>query len=219
MAKKENMKYTNEELNAMRINALLSGVDPSTIQNVSADEEDDFEIEIVDEPSTTTKTKRRKTKQEKSSSATDFTTKTSYIDELDAYKNIKRNAVLPVKFGQHDIHYKEQLWNIPTRTVIYNLEVVKMPKVAKDISDIMNSKSDDEREKASSGQVRYIKLVTYESIPHAVSVLGYGKIFTDKDGKLKTRVYVDKKTVSNCTVNYDTLVREFKTKMQEVVTI
>ena len=33
MAKKKNMKYTEEEMHAMRVMAMLQGVDPSTIQN------------------------------------------------------------------------------------------------------------------------------------------------------------------------------------------
>ena len=61
MAKKQRMKYTDEELAAMKIQAMLQGLDSSTVTNEVL-QDDDIEIEIEDDEDRPAK-KSRKTAQ------------------------------------------------------------------------------------------------------------------------------------------------------------
>ena len=197
MAKKKNMKYTEEEMQAMKVMAMLQGVDPSTIQN---EEVEDIEIEIEDE-----KPKKRKAKAKEVTVGSEnqvFTTKQRFIEDREEFAKLKKQIDMHINFNEHDIHYKEQYWGIPERTVLYHLELVKLPKVAQDISNLMNDNSLEEREKADKGLVRYYKVVTYENVVSKIREIGYVKV-ENKNGRMSCTIKVLGTTLKQCNANPD----------------
>lgn len=195
MASKKKMKYTKEELAAMKVRAMLQGIDPSTITNEILDsDEDDIDIEIENEKPR----KRRKASDKESSINT-----VVEIEELEQFSCLKRNLVIPINFLRHDIPYKEQLWGVPERVVNYNIEIVKNPKIARDISNKMNGNSVEEAEKATKGLVRYFKIITYDTVPFKAKEIGYIKVFVDNNNKIKTKVKISKTQMKENNINFD----------------
>ena len=191
MAKKQKMKYTQEELNAMKINALLQGLNPEDIQNEPV--EDDFEIEIEDEkPKKSSKAK----KEEKPSN-----NGLHLVPNLDEYSKLNTGLSMNVTFNEHDIPYKEQLWGIPSRTLVYTLELVKQCKKAKDIARDISKNSAEEIKKADLGQVRYFRLVCHdENILNVIREIAYVRV-ESISGKLKTKIFVNNKLLKENNAN------------------
>jgi hypothetical protein len=214
-------KYTEEEMNAMRISAMLQGMNPDDIQNQLAnafEDEEDFDIEIIDEEKPKKKRKSTSKIDKVGSEKQEFTTKLTTIPELPEFENVKRNLSIPVTLNSHDIHYKEQYWGIPTRTLNYMLEIVKIPKVAKDISNIMNASSEEERNKAVAGEVRYFKIVNYdENVPYTARELGYIKLSRDKQGRLKARTHLLHTALTQNRINEGTMSKQLASKTQELI--
>lgn len=205
---KQKMKYTNEELNAMRINAMLQGLDPSEIQNEPL-EDDDIEIEIEDE---TPKTKKRGTKKVEEK----HVYKKPEVPMRPEFEKINKCGKINVTFGEHDIHYKEQYWGIPTRIVEYNVELVTHPKLAVDCSNILNNKSEAEAAKASSGEVRYFKVITYDNVLAKAKEIGYIKVMSDK-GKLKHRILINKAQLKELHINADKLMKNIQNEIRQML--
>lgn len=194
-------KYTKEEMNAMRINAMLQGIDPSTLFN-EEEEEDEIEIEIVEDVEEKPKKKKKSSSQEVRVGSENqvFTTTQSFIEERDEFKRLPKSLEVRVNFNEHDIHYKEQFWNIPRRAVVYNVELVKNPKVAADISNIMNNNSVPEKDKARQGLVRYYKVVTYENVLSRLREIAYVKVINN-NGKLTYQIKVLNQLLKECKAN------------------
>ena len=195
MAKaKKQMKYTEEEMNAMKIQALLQGIDPSTIQNE--------EITVEEEPKTKKPAKKRvpKVKDKVIGSENQvFTTTQKFVPELEIYSRLKHSLPLMVSYHEHDIHYKDQFWNIPQRSVRYEIELVKAPRVARDIA-MMITKSEVEVAKADEGLVRYYKVVSYESILHKIKEIAYVRV-EYKNGKFITNTFIKSKLLKESNAN------------------
>lgn len=199
MAKKK-MKYTKEELNAMKIQAMLNGVDPSTIMNEEVETDIDIEIE-EDNDKKKTKKKRKVSKLNVVGTENQtFTTKQTYLETKEKYKKLPQSVGMKVVFNEHDIHYKEQHWPIPERVVEYNLELIKIPKVAKDVAEKMSNGDKEEIEKAYNGDVRYYQIVTYENVLAVVSKIGYIRV-ENKDKKFSVSAKVLEKTLKQYKVN------------------
>lgn len=194
MAKaKKQFKYTEEEMNAMRIQALLQGIDPSTIQN------EEITVEKEKKPA---KKRVPKVKDKVIGSENQvFTTTQKFVPELECYEKLKPSIPLMVSYHEHDIHYKDQFWNIPQRSVRYEVELVKQPKVAKDIA-FMITKNDTEVERAAEGIVRYYKVVSYESILHKIKEIAYVRV-EYKNGKFKTDTFVKANLLKESNANPD----------------
>ena len=170
----ETLKMTEAELDAMRLNALINGADLSKI-----DANDDFDIEIINEkPKKKTRTKKSSPEPKK-------------IDEiplLDMYKNL-RNGRVDIKFNQHDIHYKDQFWDIPPRTVEYQIELVKIPKIAADISQKFHSRKNKE----------------------------YAKVTVGDKGKLEHRLAIEKEALSKSNVNVKKVIKNIDDTMKSLL--
>lgn len=202
----ETLKMTAAELDAMRLNALINGADLSKI-----DVNDDFDIEIIDKkPKNKTITKNLAPAPKK-------------IDEiplLDLYKNL-RNGKVDVKFNQHDIHYKDQFWDIPPRTVEYQIELVKIPKIAADISQKFYSRQNKEAAKAAAkaraGETRYYSIRTYESVLSSIVTIAYAKVTPDDKGKLKSRLAVEKEALSKSNANVNKIIKNIDDAMKSLL--
>ena len=194
MAKaKKQFKYTEEEMNAMRIQALLQGIDPSTIQN------EEITIEKEKKPA---KKRTPKVKDKVIGSENQvFTTSQHFLPELEVYSKLKPSVSMMVSYHEHDIHYKDQFWNIPQRSVKYEVELVRNPKIAKDIA-LMVTKSESEVTRAAEGQVRYYKVVSYESILHKIKEIAYVRV-EYKNGKFITDTFVKAKLLKESNANPD----------------
>lgn len=195
----ETLKMTEAELDAMRLNALINGADLSKI-----DVNDDFDIEIINEKP------KKKTITKKSAPAPK---KIDEIPLLDLYKNL-RNGRVDVKFNQHDIHYKDQFWDIPPRTVEYQIELVKIPKIAADISQKFYRKSANEAAKARAGETRYYSIRTYESVLSSIVTIAYAKVTPDDKGKLKSRLAVEKEALSKSNANVNKVIKNIDNTMK-----
>lgn len=202
MAQKKKSKYTQEEMNAMRINALLNGVDPESLN--FNEEDEDIDIEIEDEKAVK-KAKKQKKEEVKHTEPV--------IHMQPEFEKLKKKETMQVSFGGHDIHYKEQLWPVPLRTVVYNVELVVTPKVAKDIALKLSHNSFEEGEKAYRGDVRYYKVITYENVLYKVKELGYIKVIALDNGKLKIKPEFKTEFLKSVNINPD----NFKKSIQSVV--
>lgn len=212
------VNLTNEEMSAMLVSQMLMKSQSGASEETSAEQErqaeiddmmaalDGLTIEDLAEKKKTKKGGRRKKKAETPNASI-------YITEKPEFASLNRDVRMNVTFKQHDIPYKEQLWGIDSRMVPYLLEVVKMPKVAKDISDIMNNNSASERALAAEGDVRYIKVVTYEVVPYRARELAFVRVASNPQGKLTTKTYVNKNVLKENNVDVDL----FEKRLQKAV--
>jgi hypothetical protein len=215
------VNLTNEEMSAMLVSQMLMKSQSGASEETSAEQErqaeiddmmaalDGLTIEDLAEKKKTKKGGRRKKKAE--------TPKASiYIPEMPEFASLNRDVKMNVTFKQYDIPYKEQLWGIDSRMVTYMLEVVKMPKVAKDISDIMNHNSAYERALAAEGAVRYIKVVTYEVVPYRARELAFVRVASNPQGKLTTKTYVNKNVLKENNVDVDLFEKRLKKAVKQL---
>lgn len=215
------VNLTNEEMSAMLVSQMLMKSQSGASEETSAEQErqaeiddmmaalDGLTIEDLAEKKKTKKGGRRKKKAE--------TPKASiYITEKPEFASLNRDVKMNVTFKQHDILYKEQLWGIDSRSVPYMLEIVKMPKVAKDISDIMNNNSASERALAAEGDVRYIKVVTYEVVPYRARELAFVRVASNPQGKLSTKTYVNKNVLKENNVDVDLFEKRLKKAVKQL---
>lgn len=215
------VNLTNEEMSAMLVSQMLMKSQSGASEETSAEQErqaeiddmmaalDGLTIEDLTEKKKTKKGGRRKKKAE--------TPKASiYITEKPEFASLNRDVKINVTFKQHDIPYKEQLWGIDSRSVPYLLEIVKMPKVAKDISDVMNNNSASERALAAEGNVRYIKVVTYEVVPYRARELAFVRVASNPQGKLTTKTYVDKDVLKENNVDIDLFEKRLEKAVKQL---
>ena len=215
------VNLTNEEMSAMLVSQMLMKSQSGASEETSAEQErqaeiddmmaalDGLTIEDLAEKKKTKKGGRRKKKAE--------TPKASiYITEKPEFASLNRDVKMNVTFKQHDIPYKEQLWGIDSRSVPYLLEIVKMPKVAKDISDIMNNNSASERALAAKGNVRYIKVVTYEVVPYRARELAFVRVASNPQGKLTTKTYVNKNVLKENNVDVDLFEKRLEKAVKQL---
>lgn len=210
MAKKKTMKYSKEELEAMKVQALLQGIDPSTIKNEEIDL--DKQIDEAFEEATATakkKTSTRKKKEEK-------VFKQEYLPVLPEFENLKKELTLNVTFSQHDIHYKEQLWPIPEVKRTYRVELVKIPVQARRIAELVSKGNQAEMAKAYTGVVRYFKLACYETVPYAARELGYIRV-SCVDGKLASRAFPLLSVAKDNHVNPEKLKKDLNKKAADII--
>jgi hypothetical protein len=182
-------------------------------------EDDDFELEIVDEDDAKPKKGRKGKKKEHDSTATVTGMSTMRkITEAEQFKGLKRDLTMSATLSSHEIHYKEQYWPVPTRVIDYLIEIVENPKVAKDISDMMNNKSEAERKKAEDGEVRYFKIINYDiNIPYRARELGYIKVYKDNSDKLKTRIHLLDDMLKLNNIDYNKTLKLVEKKAAEII--
>lgn len=203
--------YTEAETEAMRIAALLAGASDEDLAGLSIydDEEGDeeeIEVEVIE------KSKKQKKKKDNNAPVTVV----HYIEEREEFKNIKRNESLNVVVGGHELYYGGSNYPIPTRTIEYNIDIVKMPKQAEAVAEMFHGNSSEEKKKAYDGDVRYFKLVTYESVKSEIRELGYIKVFVENN-RLKTKTMINKEIAKKNHINIDKLSDELKRKAQKIV--
>ena len=206
----ETLKMTESELDAMRVNALINGTD---LSNMSIN--DDFDIDIIDDKP------KKKTRAKKQAQAPK---KMDEIPLLDKYRKLK-NGRINVKFNQHDIHYKDQLWDIPPRTVEYQIELVKIPKIAADISQKFYTKSIKVFDKANAGaaakaragEVRYYAVRTYESVLSSLVTIAYAKVNTNDKGNFEHRLCIEKEALSKSNANVNKFTKSLDNTMKSLL--
>jgi len=207
----QNTNYTKEELNAMKIMAMMQGKDINELMSENSEtlESDEINIEIEDK-------KTKKTRKVKATS--EPIKKTNIIELRPEFSNLKSNITINVVFGGHDIHYKEQFWNIPVREVKYNVELITNPKIAKDVAIKMNATNKEaEAQKAYNGITRYYKVITYENVVSNAREIGYIKIVKTSDGKIKGRHQIDKILLKKININFDKLQKTLQRVVLEIV--
>lgn len=211
------MKKTisQEAMNAAYIASLLSGKDLSTKVDVNTDDlimedEEQVQVEVVFEDEITKEKKKRTKKASGEKKKEDEPKK---VDKLPDWKlgEIKKETKFPVKFNAHDIPYKEQLWPIEERTVMYVLARVEIPQQAVNIAERIHSKGTNVNEwkaKARTGENRYLLLLTHdENVKGEVRQLAYVEVTADK----KVRFLIEKEICERNHVDTD-LLNEYMKK-------
>lgn len=104
------------------------------------------------------------------------------------FAEIKKSEKFIVILHGHDIHYKEQLWPIEERKVIYEAARVDSRTKAKRIcKDMYSDKVTEEQlEDAYEGKTRYYEVrVLSEIVPYRITTLGYIEIKPNKKNMIK----------------------------------
>lgn len=227
--KQENSQkiVTKEELLALQLNSLINGVNLEQISLNSQDTEQDtdldldnleFDFEPKKKKEKTTKTKKS-TSEKKTKAKKEKEPEMKFSKEvpmLNVFKQIKNNMEVEITYNEHDIHYKEQLWGIPERKVKYVIKPAVLIKSAKDISNIMNHNSEEERKKAEEGLVRYYSVVTYENVLHKLYEIGYVRIRCEEN-KLKATVLVKSQLLKDNNANPDKVRKQIVRKVQQMM--
>lgn len=123
------------------------------------------------------------------------------MPDLEKFNKLNRNTTIGVEQYAHDIHYKEQIWGIPKRTIEYRLELVTNKKIATDIAVMFGDKTPEALRDAENGEVRYIRIVSYENIPYRSKEIGYIKVVCDHDGKLKSKTLLKNAAMKENNIN------------------
>ena len=182
-------KITKEALEA---NYLLSrilnngAVDNSaeTYEEVIPDEELDAVLEAKDE---------KPARKKKSSGGIKTTVgkgmgeKPNYLPDWDKAE-LPKSTTIDIFFPGHDIHYKEQLWPVPDRTITYTVELAKFAQAGLS-KDVCN--------KAKSGEIRVYDIKTFEDCKIEVKSLGCITV-ESRNGKIVKTLHLNEKGIK-CT--------------------
>lgn len=142
------------------------------------------------------------------------------VPELKIFQYLRRDLEVKVDFFQHDIKYKNQLWGVNGREVMYKLELVKGAKEAKDIcSKFVQQLSEEskqlEKERATAGKVRYYKLVSFaDNIPYRAKELAYIRVYPSKDGTMKTKTMLLSKVCADNNIGVTTLSERLEEQLR-----
>lgn len=198
-------KLDNATTSAMNLYAKLQGLDTST---TNTDTEIDVEVEFEDN----TKEKKKSTKKKQVEQP-----KRNYrVPDLEKFSQLKRDKTIEVQQVQHDIHYKEQIWGIPSRMITYNLEVVSNQKNAKDIAALFKRNTAQDVQDAETGEVRYIKIVSYENIPYRSREIGYIMV-TENNGILSGYTLLKSKQMKENNINSDRVKKQINKVMNSLL--
>lgn len=198
-------KLDNATTSAMNLYAKLQGLDTST---TNTDTEIDIEVEFEDN----TKEKKKSTKKKQVEQP-----KRDYrVPDLEKFSQLKRDKTIEVQQVQHDIHYKEQIWGIPSRMITYNLEVVSNQKNAKDIAALFKRNTAQDVQDAETGEVRYIKIVSYENIPYRSREIGYIMV-TENNGVLSGYTLLKSKQMKENNINSDRVKKQINKVMNSLL--
>lgn len=201
-------KVSAKAVEASNLLARLQGIDTSTASTT-----EEVEIEFEDEPK-----KKEKTATKGRSRAKQPVTpkQPDRVPDLDVFKALRRNEKLSVQQNQHDIHYKEQIWGIPSRTITYNLEVISNPKVAKDTAILFKLGTPEDLKQAESGEVRYLRIVSYENIPYRSREIGYVRVISTGRG-LSGQILLKNKEMKENNINPDQVKRRLNKQMDRLL--
>lgn len=208
--------YSREDVAAFDLFARLQGIDPSQLATDTETLEEpagiDYDIEFEDEPKKKTRGSKSKGSGKSRSTKPKAEPRPAVrytVPELEEYAKLNRGIQIEVTQKSHDIKYKEQSWGIPVRHIKYNIEIINQIKVAKDMSDKFNAKSEEERQKAEQGLVRYFKIVSYENIPYRSREIGYIKV-EFKNGKMEMKTLLAKTAMKENNIDPDKVAKTIK---------
>lgn len=206
-----------EEMEAMRINAMLHGQDVEFMCDASdIDEERDY----YDASEFTAKElKKRKTSGKQSGkgrarkkegrAATDITVTGMISTCVKTYPQYEKLYTFPmtVSLLQHSIHWKEQDWGIPSREVEYRVELITNAGENKIIAEKFNGKNSKQAEMAYEGKVRYFKIICEaDSIPARIRQIGFIQVYREcETEQFKVRKLINIDACKNCNVEMRSL--------------
>ena len=203
------MTITKEVSDALKIQAMMQGM---TIEDLARQMFDEEEI-IIEVDDDTKKEKKKSTS--KKSEQKNKKPEIIYIEEKEQFSCLKVPKAVDVVFNGHNIEYKNQLWDISVRKVEYHTEVVKIPKRAKDLAEMFTPNSEEEKNRAANGDVRYIKLTSYsEALDFRIRDAGYAKVW-ENNGKLRFKIMLNKE-LKNHRANVDSVRKDFEDAMREL---
>lgn len=208
---KTTKKMTKEEKAALEVQAMLQGVTVDDLLGMSADTEEEDEMDtMLDEAADEMEGKPKKKEAKPKAKKVETPKVVDKIAIKPEFSKFKESDELNVTFNYHEIPYKEQLWPVPSRVVVYEVELVTQPMVAKNISYEVNGRSEDEANKAYNGDTMYYRIVTYENVKSDVRVIGYIKLFTDGSNKVKNKLVTNKSWMKKVNINIDKFAKEIQ---------
>lgn len=198
-------KMDNTTASAMNLYAKLQGIDANKVNS-----KEDIEIEVEFENETKNKKKTTKKKQ------VEQPIRDCRVPDLDKFSKLKRGMTIEVQQVSHDIHYKEQIWGIPSRMIKYNLEVVSNRKNAKDIAELFKRNTAQDIQDAETGEVRYIRIISYENIPYRSRELGYIRV-TENNGVLEGHAVLKNKQMKENNINAEKVKKQINKVMNSLL--
>lgn len=200
-------KMDNTTASAMNLYARLQGIDTNTI-NSNTEVEVEVEVDFENENK-----KKRKTVKKKSVEQP----KRDYrVPDLEKFSKLRRDITIEVQQVSHDIHYKEQIWGIPSRMITYNLEVISNQKNAKDIAIMFKNDTAQDMKNAETGEVRYIRVVSYENIPYRSREIAYIRV-TENNGVLYGHIILKKKQMKENNIDSEKVKKQLNKVMGELL--
>ena len=100
--------------------------------------------------------------------------------------------------------------------ITYNLEVVSNQKNAKDIAALFKRNTAQDVQDAETGEVRYIKIVSYENIPYRSREIGYIMV-TENNGILSGYTLLKSKQMKENNINSDRVKKQINKVMNSLL--
>ena len=210
-----------EEMEAMRINAMLHGQDVEFMCDIdNIDEERDYydaseftakelKKRKTSEKQSGKQSGKSRTKKKEGRAATDITDTGMLSASVKTYPQYEKLYTFPmtVSLLQHSIHYKEQDWGIPSREVEYRVELVTNAGENKIIAEKFNGKNSKQAEMAYDGKVRYFKIIcAADSIPSRIRQIGFIQVYRGYESEqFKVTKLINVEACKNCNVEMRSL--------------
>lgn len=162
--------------------------------------------------------KKKYTKTKEKSKNDNETKKIIDIDKLPPCKFAKlaERSEVNIRFNEHSIHYKEQDWPIPERTVVYNIKLIKSRGMAKNISEKIYGPGAEENGDAFAGITRYYEVLTYENVNNDAKTLAYVQVLSN-DGKPAFRILWANEIVKKYKVDKDLANKRLTNKLRKMI--
>ena len=135
----------------------------------------------------TEKKEKGEAKPRKKSTSVELPKKAREMGIREEFKNLPKSIGIKVSFSNHDIHYKEQFWNIPTRDVEYNVELMLNPALARQACIDINKA--DLAEEVYDGKLMMYRVITYENVLSKAKQIAYIMVSADSSGKISVHQY------------------------------
>lgn len=136
------------------------------------------------------------------------------------FRNLPEKIEFTVRAKQHDIHYKEQIWNMPNRDIVYCMELVRSVSENLSITNRTHSTNTEMyRELAREGVIRYYKIITNENVTSCIKSLGYVSVYSKDNGfeagSIKYMLYIDSNNLKRGHLDEESVTKLIKSNIRK----
>ncbi len=201
--------FDEQAMQAAMVTAMLQGASVEQTEQIKKLTEQALQNDLFEEDEPTTDTKTRTKAKKKSTDTKENKTSVYEVPYRKIFDKLKQNEQVEISLSSHDIHYKEQLWDIPERKATYNFKLVTIQKTAVELAEKMavakgksNKEIALEKKKAELGAVRYMTIVSFDNIPYRAKEIGYVRVYQTKSGSLGTQLLLKKESMESNNISY-----------------